>query len=310
MPSPVNSGQAIELTAQWALWGADAADSTYRVLASSAGDLTAWDFEDIVGRYAVGTPDRLPQYTVFWVPDGKGSPCFVGITFHEYASFASRDDRSRYDAADREITYSRLFCVRYADLAEHGVTLTDLLSAAERQLLPTDKGGPVTLRITQEPVLWSPPRPAAVPPDLAEVVAALLLTSRPICVLGADEMPAVDRLTFVDRVLSLLPYGLRATMSAATWASPTARDLKLRLFFASARRDDSTGTHHVQWGQRGWGTETPPDSDVVRQYLAWLRNAGARATQLLEEETAPTRFSEADLHPLFSRLTGAPGAGQ
>lgn len=302
----MNTEQAVELTAQWALWGTDAADRAYRVLASSAGDLTAWDFADIAERYGAGTPDRLPQYTVFWVPD-SGGPGLVGLTVHEYASYQARDGRSRYDAGGREIIYSRLFCLRYPDLAKHAVTCADLLNAVERQLLPPGDDGPVTLRVTPAPALWAPPRPASFPPDLAAVVAALLLTARPVCVLGADEVPAVDRLMFVDRVLSLLPYGLRATLSAATWASPTARELKLRLFFASARRDDSAGTHHVLWDQRGWGTAAPPDTPVVRRYLGWLRQAGERAVRLLEQETAPARFAGDDLLSLVRRLEDSGG---
>ena len=36
--------------------------------------------------------------------------------------------------------------------------------------------------------------------------------------------------------MALLPYGLRATMSASTWVDNTAQNLKQRLFFASAPR--------------------------------------------------------------------------
>jgi hypothetical protein len=304
VPSRVNGEQAVALTAQWALWGAEAEDRTYRVLSASAGDLSAPDFGHIVQRYGVGTADRLPQYTMFWVPDAGGAPWFVGIAIHEHASYASDDDRSHYDTSGREIVYSRLFCVRYADMARHGVTFTELVSAAGHQLPSSGKTDPVTLRITRE--RSQPPlthrRAAGTPPDLAEVVAALLLTSQQVCVLGADELPATERLMFVDRVLSLLPYGLRATLSAATWASPTARDLKLRLFFASARRDDGSGTHHVQWGQRGWGADGAPGSEAARQYLAWLRGAGTRATELLAERTTPVRFSAAELSAMPATL--------
>jgi hypothetical protein len=300
----VNGEQAVELTAQWALWGAEAEDRAYRVLVSSAGDLTAWDFEEIVGRYAAGSVDRLPQYTVFWVPDAAGTPWFVGIAIHEYASFAPHDERSRYNASGREITYSRLFCVPYEDLAKHGVTFTELVSAAEQQPPLQDETTAVTLRVTQKqsrsPLTVR--QAADITPDLAEVIAGLLLTTRRVCILGADEVPAIERLAFVDRVLSLLPYGLRATLSAATWASPTARDLKLRLFFASARRDDGSGTQHVYWGQRGWGVDGAPDGEMVRQYLGWLHGVGARATEFLAEQTAPLRFSTTDLDAIPGTL--------
>jgi len=298
----MNGDPTVELTAQWALWGADVHDRAYHVLAASAGELTERDFASIVARYGIGTADRLPQYTVFWVPDAELKPLLVGLAIQERASYAPRDDRSAYDASGHEITYSRLFCVGYADLARHRVTFAELLAAAEPQLLPRGKSDPVTLRIAVQRSRQPLRSPSPDSPDLAQVVATLLLTTRQVCVLGADDLHATERLAFVDRALSLLPYGLRATLSAATWASPTARDLKLRLFFASARRDDGSGTHHVRWGQRGWATGSPPDGEVVRQYLAWLGSAGPRAPELLAEQTAATRFSTGELPALVESL--------
>jgi hypothetical protein len=298
----VNGERTVELTAQWAVWGVDADDSTYRVLASSSGELTAWDFENLEGRYGIGTPDQLPQYTVFWVPDAEGGACYVGIAIREYASYSSHDVRARYDVSGREIVYSRLFCVRYLDLAKEGVSFAELLGAAE-QLPPGGEAGSAPLRVRQvRPSVPLREPPDAATPGLAEVVAALLLTGRPVCVLGADEVPVAERLAFIDQTLSLLPYGLRATVSAATWASPTARDLKLRLFFTSARRDDGSGVHHVHWDQHGWGTETAPDSETVQEYLRWLHRVGPNAVQLLAEQTAPVKFSVSDLAAMVTKL--------
>jgi hypothetical protein len=298
------AGQHVELTAQWALWGRGADDRVSSVLASSAEDLTARDFTGAVERYAAGAPDRLPQYTVFWVPDVEGAPRFVGIAIHEHASYARQDDRSHYDASGREIVYSRLFCVRYADLAEHGVTFTGLLLAVQHQLLPRDQAAPVTLRIApeREQRLPSSGQAPGTGSELAEVVAALLLTTRQVCVLGADEVSATERLAFIDQVLSLLPYGLRATLSAATWASPTARDLKLRLFFASAQRDDSDGVHHVRWDQRTPDAYPVSGNETAGRYLDWLRGTGAQAPFLLTEQTAPLRFNDADLSAMVGAL--------
>lgn len=297
--------QDAELTAEWALWGRDADDRASRVLASSTGDLTAWDFTGAVERYASGAHDRLPQYTVFWVPDAAGTPRFVGIAIHEHASYAKHDDRSHYDASGREIVHSRLFCVRYADLAEHRVTFGGLLSAVQHQLPSKDQAAPVALRIPPEREQRLPSSPGhavGAAPELAEMVAALLLTTRQVCVVGAEEVPAADRLAFVDQVLSLLPYGLRATLSAATWASPTARDLKLRLFFAGAQRDDGDGTYHVRWDQQGGDADPVSDNDAARRYLDWLHGAGAQARFLLTEQTAPLRFTRADISAMVSAL--------
>jgi hypothetical protein len=306
-PVSAESGRhEVEVTAQWALWGRGADDRVSRVLASSTGDLTAWDFTGAVERYAAGAPDRLPQYTVFWVPDVEGIPRFVGIAIHEHASYAKDDDRSHYDASGREIVYSRLFCVPYADLAENGATFGGLLSAVQHQLPSQDQAAPVALHITPEPEpeqrLPSPGRAVDPAPELAEVVAALLLTTRPVCVVGAEEVPAAERLAFIDQVLSLLPYGLRATLSAATWASATARDLKLRLFFAGAQRDDGDGTHHVRWDLRAGDGYQVSGNEAARRYLDWLHGTGAQARFMLAEQTAPRRFTRADISAMIGAL--------
>ena len=95
-----------------------------------------------------------------------------------------------------------------------------------------------------------PREPAPLPGPrrlLAMRVAALLLTSRGVCVLGADDADAGERLEFLDDVMSLLPYGMRSRLAGATWASSTAYDLNLRLFFADARRRGND--HVVFWHQ-------------------------------------------------------------
>ena len=121
--------QAFGLTAEWALWGKEGNESDYRVLACSAGTLTPFDFAYFVRRYAPGTADRLPQYTVGWIPAEDGAPEFVVVAIHEHAPYrpARPGSRSRYDALGREIVFIRLFCGRYADLAEHGVSYAELL---------------------------------------------------------------------------------------------------------------------------------------------------------------------------------------
>ena len=301
-------GQAARLTAEWALWGKQETDRTYRILACSAGDLNAADFEAAVRRYSSGMPDTLPQYLVFWVPGADGGPEYVGIAVHEHAAYSRRDPRSRFDASGREIVFTRLFCVRYADLAEHGVTFTELVAAAaEHQLPPEDEIGPVTLLVglgqSEQPD--EPAQPPLAPGgrrDLAATVAALLLTSSPVCILGAGGVTPEQRLAFIDQVLSLLPYGLRSTLSASTWASSTARDLKLRLYFATARPGSQARAHHVRWDQRDAAGLPAPESLAARTYLGWLRQTGSRARFLLIGQTAPLRFIPVDIETMVASL--------
>jgi hypothetical protein len=301
------AGPAAQLTAEWALWGKEETDLSYRIIACSAGDLNAADFAAAVRRYSSGLPDTLPQYLVFWVPGTDGEPEYVGIAVHEHAAFSRRDRRDRFDASGREIVFTRLFCVRYADLAEHGVTFTELAAAAREQPLPPeDEIGPVTLQVGRER-LAQPDEPGEPPAaggrrELAEVVAALLLTTTPVCILGAGSVTPEQRLAFIDQVLSLLPYGLRSTLSASTWASSTARDLKLRLYFPTARPGSQVQAYHVRWDHRGTGGLPVPESLAARAYLDWLRRTGSRSRFLLVGLTAPLRFIPVHIETMVASL--------
>jgi hypothetical protein len=309
----------VELTAEWALWGMRAEDTQYHLLEHSGATLTGPDFVRHIERYASGTADRLPQYTIGWVPGQGGAPEFVTVAIHEHAPYRLAPpgnggrSRSRYDALGREIVFIRLFCVRFADLAEHMVSYAELLGSVRQHELPPPTSGAGTPD-RQRDGSWPtttiriPPR-QPVPADdgpagpLAAAVAARLLTAptAQVCVLGADVVTADERVAFIDSVLSLLPYGMRATLSASTWASPTAQDLKLRLFFASAPRDDRN-TRHVRWADPGLaGTETL-DSEPARLYLDWVLRAGPRARSLVAGQTAPLRFSDADIRQMVAAL--------
>jgi hypothetical protein len=312
--------QAFDLTAEWALWGKRATETGYSVLECSAGSLTSQDFEDNIRRYAPGTADRLPQYTVSWVPRA-GAPEFIAMAIHEHAPYGQPrpGGPDRYDAFRSGIVVVRLFCVHYADLAEHRVSYAQLLDAVQQQELPrrgavasasAGPPGPVTIHFPQRP---AKPLPAGTAgsagpaEDLAEAVAALLLTNAPVCVVGAYEVSAADRIAFVDSVLSLLPYGLRATLSVSTWASSTAQDLKLRLFFASAPRDDGGRTRHVWWRPPDPGGFPEPEG-AARLYLDWLHRTGVRARSLLASQTAPLRFTSAEIRRMVAALPGEPAA--
>lgn len=284
--------------AEWALWGKEAGESAYHVLRCSKGRFVPDDFREIITRYAPGAKEDLPQYTVCWIPDEMGDPEYVAVGIHELASADPRQSggRSRHDANGRPIEFVRLFCVRYAELAKHAVGYQELAEAVGGLQLPPGSVDPVTVMLSAQ----SLPRPAAGPVrEQAESVAALLLTTRPVCVLGAERVSAADRLEFIDTVMALLPYGLRTTMSASTWASSTAQDLKLRLFFANAERDDGGHTSCVMWGRLA---ELHVSVEAAVLYMHWLKDAGARAPDLLAGQTEPVRFNAADIRRMVGKL--------
>jgi hypothetical protein len=297
---PDDASAAPSVTAEWALWGKEANETAYRVLRCSDGSFGVDDFREIITRYASGVKEELPQYTVCWIPSGEGHPAYLAAAIHELADPDPRrsGERSR-TAGGREIEYVRLFCVRYAEMAKLGVSYTELIESVREYQLPPGRTTPIAVALLSQtathPVVASSR-------SMIENVAALLLTTRPVCVLGAEGTTAEERLLFIERVMSLLPYGLRTRLSASTWASSTAQDLKLRLFFANARRDDGSGTSYLIWGVPQQLNLSDPQYEAVGLYLSWLRQIGSGAAPALAEVTTPIRFTGADIRRMVATL--------
>lgn len=300
------------LAAEWALWGKDAHETGYHVLRCSDGPLRVKDFAETINRYSPGELDDFPQYTVSWIPSAKGEPEYIALGVHELAQADPRwaDERSPRDAVGREIVFVRLFCVRYADLVQcaeqvdYPVGYQNLVQAVDGLQLPPAHAGPVALEV---PAAASPIVGRGTVRKLAEQVATLLLTGRQVCILGADDIGVAERLRFVDTVMALLPYGMRATMSTATWAGSSSQDLKLRLFFLGtprvggrladgrARAEDIL----VEWGH-------PEDTYVLKGsallYQDWLKDVKSEAPPLLAEQVSPMRFGAADIQRMVGNL--------
>jgi hypothetical protein len=280
------------ISAEWALWGKEGHETGDHVLRCSNGALRLRDFSEVITRYSPGELDVFPQYTLGWIPGPNREPEYIALGIHEYAA----DDRSLRDAAGRLIVYVRLYCLRYADLAEHAVTYRDLVKAAERVPMPDDDLAPVTLTLPEA----AKPRPRGFG-RLADQVAMLLLTGQPVCVLGADDVPAAERLRFADSVMGLLPYGLRATMSVASWADSTSQDLKMRLFFSgNPQVSGQPQAAVVHWDQQHGTVEAA--GEAVKRYQTWLKEHRSQAAVLLAEETRPVRFGAADLVRMMRNL--------
>jgi len=306
---PGDAGEASSepvITAEWALWGKEAHETGAHILRCSTGPLRANDFAENITRYSPGDLDVLPQYTISWIPDAYREPEYVVLGIHEFAPTdpASSDGRSRRDAAGRAIVFVRLFCVRYADLAKVPVGYQDLVQAADQVRLPRSAAGRVALTLSakQAPIFGRGPSR-----HLAERVAVLLLTGRPVCVVGADDVSAADRLRFIDSVMAWLPYGMRATMSASTWADSASQDLKLRLFFVGvprsrARLTDGRASSEdciVEWGHPEGIVVT---DDSAQLYQGWLNEVKGQAPMMLAEVTSPERFSPSPLRRLIGNL--------
>ncbi len=144
-----------------------------------------------------------------------------------------------------------------------------------------------TLRVPVAGQSWQPP----VIDPLAMRVAALLLTGRSVCVLQAQDVPVADRLGFIDAVMTLLPYGFRAKMTAATWTRATYRDHRFRLFFSDAPRANQRRDHVVSWGHPETAVITPADG-AAHEYLTWLEDTLIRPVARLTRLTDACGFGD------------------
>jgi hypothetical protein len=289
----------LTLLAEWALWGKDERDTGYHVMRCSKGDLDAEVFSNIIRRYQSGVKPSLPQYTVCWRPGLQRRPEYLAVEIHEVIEpgSPSSGDRRR-NVGGRVVEYVRMFCFRYEDVAGFGASYTELVKAVAD--IPLLEGQ--TERIEVElPPGFEPGIPADSERQLAEDVAVTLLTGSPVCVLDADGVPAERRLAFIDLVMSLLPFGLRATLSASTSASTTTQDLRLRLYFSNAPREDGGRTSHVSWSRPGFA-RIAQGHEAARLYKEWLRDAGPGAIGGLTGLTAPIRFTEAEELQMLTRL--------
>jgi hypothetical protein len=304
----LTTGRTTTITAEWALWGKESHDRDYRLLRCSVGTFSPQDFVYAIDRYSPGTlPVRtLPQVSVSWLKHPQtGLPSHLGLAIHETAAAddpRSGQARAQFDAAGREIVFVRYFCVPYEDLAAEAASYRQLYNAFRRRGLFEQGRDPITADLDK---LQEQP-PGADESLFAEHVAAQLLTTQPVCILGADQMPLDRRLRFIDLVMSGLTYGTRTQLSAATWVNSNFTAHKLRLFFASASRDDPGEISGPELGASNSQTRRKPDV-VVKwghletaratdresiEYLSWDGLGQPWAATVLAQETTPVDLKD------------------
>lgn len=204
----------IAVDAQWALYGRAADTAVARVLSCSTMRLNKENFSEAIVRFNLGTPDELPQVTISYLasrtPDGN----YLALAIHK---FADRDRDVRSGETLRLVAFTSYFCVPYQPCADAAIGYLPLYEALRPVRLPARGSGPPR-RIT----LTAAEGTAATPSVgvSARRAASLLITGRPVCVLGASSVGVTERLQFINTVMALLPYGIRARMTAATWVRP------------------------------------------------------------------------------------------
>ncbi|WP_214107535.1 hypothetical protein [Acrocarpospora catenulata] len=230
----------VRLQVEWAVEGkTPGSNKDYGLLACSRGGLTPHDFTEIRSRYVTGTPKELPQITIGWVGGKEYTRLLLII----------RRWSDQADSFGRRIAQTHYFSVLYSDLAEQRISYEGLYAALDAELdaerLVIDLANPESCDPLDihVPVL-DPGTLAKRVNDAAIRVAATLLSNRQLVVVGAESLPPLQRLRFLDVVTALLPYGLRTKLSASTWTSGIT-DHGIRLSFASTVPPKA---QQVTWG--------------------------------------------------------------
>jgi hypothetical protein len=283
------ASSAISVPVQWAWRGRDVSDSGYRLLSYSTRGFGARNFEDILDRFSPGTLEKLPQVAVSYVRTSDDDR-HLGMAIYEQKT-------GGFDRFGRDVIFVRYFCVPYQDLADGAVPYLAMYEALKDIQLPDVNGPPIDAHITAGVPM--------IPDDAARVlqVTELLLTGNPVCIVGADSTSAEERLAFIDSVMSLLPYGMRAEMTAATWTSSIFRQHKFRLFFSEAPRrqpESGPGDHLVSW--RPDRLEVRPalaprlNPEWAEEYQDWLRPLLEKSvTEKLAGQSEPRSFKASDI---------------
>lgn len=308
----------VTVEAQWALRGKTWGRDGYRVLACSTGRLNSESFTEAIDRFSMGTPEThpqaLPQVTISYLPTREVN--YLALATHRFVSEDQTQDGHllAHDDDNRPVVVTSYYCVAYDPVARHGVSYRAMYEAFAAAPLHPENGPvlPVNLPLPPDPPAASDDAPAIDP--LTAVTAALLISGRPVCVLGASGTSMLERLTFIDAVMALLPYGFRAKMSAATWTRATNQNHRFRLFFSGARRDVREPDHVVFWGQSDLLALTA-DHDIARWYLQWLNDGPVgRKLSLLAGSKKPRSLAAKDevldaLDEIASRNLSSRGAG-
>lgn len=265
------------LTAEWAEVGKRPDERGYRVQRCSDGPLSEDNFFEIYKRLSTGTPDRLPQVKIG----------FGGVADDARIVLAV-EERGQADRDGRPVIETRIFCIPYAPLGERPTSYRALYDAL-RGIVPEARE---PVRFTADPLVQTGPMETR---PVSRATAALLLTKKPVSVIGAGPVSVEEKIDFIDEVAGHLPYGLRTKFNCATWASSTSQH-KVRLTFSQHPRSDG---HVVEWGQEPY-VELSARAD---NYLRAL--AGLDEEQLMEYLASlgtPLTFAERNIDLLIGRL--------
>lgn len=282
--------EPVTVQAGWAVWSKQPGTrDDYSVLASSAGPLSAAEFSSVLAHFAPGNPpaDNGVAASLPWVMLSR-----VGVDEQTYLGVSVQVPTESVDATGGPISRTSYICVPYEDVARKPVAYDGLSGALARAHLPHPGGGLVPLAV-----------PGLDPAELARAViefgpntvatTAALLLSGPVTITGPDFPDTATRLRFLNAVAALLPYGYRASYTAATW-SDTGAGPRFRMVFANRAREEAS---RVTWGMPA----SVPADGPARDYLGYLQRVVSQTAEImsltsliayLSRDTQPRKFEQ------------------
>lgn len=173
---------AERVVVQWAHLSKYEDDAGYHVLGCSNGSLNSEHFDNQLVRYSPGTlqPDELPQVIISWC---RRRPSEDKTKEEKYVAMAIYHPfQAVRDISDRRVMPTDYFCAPYQSLASTEVPYLSMYKAFGEFRIPVDPAKPILLDMPSAP-------PTVLTHSgeilLAQRAAALLLTEKPVCILGA-----------------------------------------------------------------------------------------------------------------------------
>jgi hypothetical protein len=219
----------------------------------------------------------------------------VGVADKTYMGVSAQVPTEHVDATGRPVSRTSYLCVPYDDLASGPVSYGAMSEALAGTQLPYPNGALVPLTLPRLDAAALARSILEFGPDIVATTAALLLSGPVTVTVSGSDFPGVEtRVRFLDAVAALLPYGYRASLTAATW-SDTGAGTRFRIVFANRARDEAS--------RSAWGAPARvPAEGPARRYLEYLRRVTAQSatdtaelTRLigyLSSETSPSKYEQ------------------
>lgn len=248
-----------QVTARWALIGKERDGGINAGILATSDDDT--NFSAFIGPYATGSPNSTTG------PEESEAPPWVtfGPFKHENGltvlSVTIRDPSDQADHSHRAVWPQRFFLCRFAELAAVNASYQTIWQAIKPIELPTESRAPVQLAVKPQSLENLVETIDYYGFDELALIAAVTLQAR-VAVIGAAHLRRHERLAVIDAVAALLPYGLRAELSASSCVDNSV-DHRIRLVFADFPKNQRL------LPLQGTGPELSPG--IALDYLEALR---------------------------------------